>query len=247
MNMAADFRRAMLPASVMRDAGLEPDEWQEDVLSSVSTRILMMCSRQVGKTTTTSFLAINQALEPDSLVLMIAPSQRQSGELFRAMKNYLFKLPYAPKVEQESALRLELSNGSRIVALPGTEATIRGFSGPQLIVVDEAARIEDGLLAGIRPMLATTNGRLVMLSTPYGRRGAFYEAWIGNEQWERIRITADECPRITEEFLQSEREALGEWQFKQEYMCEFVDTDEAFFNSDIIEQAIFHDLEPLWA
>ena len=67
----------------------------------------------------------------------------------------------------------------RIISLPGSEKTTRGFSKATLIVVDEAARVEDQLMASLRPMLATSKdgGKLVMLLTPFGKRGSFYEYW----------------------------------------------------------------------
>lgn len=155
-------------------------------------------------------------------------------------------LDAVPKIVNESALRLELKNGSRIVALPGTEATIRGFSGPKAVILDEASRIDDALIAAVRPMLATTQGRMIALTTPYGERGWFYEQWERGIGWERTRITANDCPRISKEWLEGERNEMGEWAFRQEYLCEFVDTDEQFFSSALIEAAMDSQVKPLW-
>jgi hypothetical protein len=80
---------------------------------------------------------------------------------------------------------MDLPNGSRIEALPGTERTVRGFSGASLLIVDEAARVDDGLVYSVRPMLAVSGGSLMMLSTPFGRRGVFYREWTEGEGWER--------------------------------------------------------------
>jgi hypothetical protein len=87
---------------------------------------------------------------------------------------------------------------------------------------------------------------MVWLTTPYGKRGGFYEAWAHGEDWARTKITADQCPRITPEFLEARRKDLGDWKFRQEFMCEFVDTDEAFFSSEIIEAAMKSTGGPLW-
>ena len=57
----------------------------------------------------------------------------------------------------ESAAALTLANGSRVLSLPGSEATVRGYAA-DFLIVDEAARVPDELLAGIRPMLAATGG-----------------------------------------------------------------------------------------
>lgn len=106
------------------------------------------------------------------------------------------------------------------------------------MIVDEASRVEDALFTGLRPMLAANEGRMILLTTPWGRRGFFYEAWSQGEGWKRTIITADQCPRIDPEWLANERKLIGEWQWRQEYMCEFVDTNESFFSSELIEAAM---------
>lgn len=191
-------------------------------------------------------LALNTAFFDPGLVLLIAPAQRQSVELFRKVLDTYRQQTDAPKIVTESALRMELDNGSRIIALPGTEATIRGYSAPKLIVVDEASRVEDSLFTGVRPMLATNQGRMICLTTPYGKRGFFYEAWAHGEGWKRTIIPADKCPRIDADWLANERKMIGEWQYRQEFLCEFVDTDESFFSSDLIEAAMKSTGGPLW-
>ena len=226
---------------------MEPDVWQGGVLNSDARRMLLLCSRQSGKSTTCAALAVNQAVYDPGLVLLIAPAQRQSSELFRKVSEVYRALPDVPRIVQESALRMELANGSRIIALPGTEGTIRGYSGAKTVIVDEASRVEDALFAAVRPMLATTKGRFVALTTPYGKRGWFYEAWEHGEGWHRTMVTAEDCPRIDPEWLAEERRLIGDWQFRQEYMCEFVDTDEQFFSSELIEAAISTEVQPLWS
>src|SRR5207244_3649377 len=136
--------------------------------------------------------------------------------------------------EAESALRLELDNGSRIVSLPGKEGSIRGFSGVRLLLIDEASRVEDALYYSVRPMLAVSGGRLVALSTPFGTRGWWYEAWRSEEDWERYRVPASECPRISPAFLEEERRTIGSFWFDQEYACEFIDAiSQAFTRADV--------------
>jgi hypothetical protein len=68
------------------------------------------------------------------------------------------KLEVAPRLNAESVLKAEMENGSRILALPGTEKTIRGYAKADLVVIDEAARVENELLAAVRPMMATSEG-----------------------------------------------------------------------------------------
>ena len=107
-------------------------------------------------------------------------------------------------------MKLELANGSRIISLPGTEATIRGYSGAHLLVIDEAARVPDELYLAVRPMLAVSGGSLICVSSAYAKLGFFYEEYTGSNRWERYKIKATECPRIRPEFLEEERAAMGD-------------------------------------
>ncbi len=140
---------------------------------------------------------------------------------------------------------MHLPNNSRIEALPGSEKTIRGFSGAALLLLDEASRIDDALYHAVRPMLAVSGGSLVMLSSPYGRRGVFFEEWENGMEWERFEVPATQCPRITPEFLAQERASLPGWVFRQEYLGSFESTDESAFTTDLIESAFSHDVKPL--
>jgi hypothetical protein len=211
------------------------------------SQILLLCSRQAGKSTVASALAVRAALlQRDALVLVLSPSLRQSGELFRKVLGHFNALGRPVPVKGESALRIEFANGSRVISLPGDEGTIRGFSGVTLLIIDEAARVVDPLYFAVRPMLAVSQGKLIALSTPFGQRGWFYEAWRSDEEWERIRVPADQCLRITPEFLAEERRALGERWFRQEYCTSFEDSIDCVFSAADIEAAMSGDVEPLF-
>jgi hypothetical protein len=235
------------PARLMSDAGMLPDDWQADLLRSRADRLLLLCSRQAGKSQTASALALKTALfEPGSLVLLLSPTLRQSGELFKdKVKRLYYALGRPLPAVQESALTMELSNGSRIVSLPGDEGTVRGYSGAKLLVLDEAARIADELYSSVRPMLATSKGKLVALSTPWGQRGWFFEEWQGCSPWKRVQITADQCPRIDPAFLAEERASLGDRWFNQEYNCSFESVVGALFTEEVIQAALSDAVQPL--
>jgi hypothetical protein len=234
-----DLRLALDRAAFARALGLEPDAWQEELLRSTSDRVLLNCSRQSGKSTMTGVIALHRALyHPGSLILCLAPALRQSQELFGKVLGFYRDLdrPVLPQAERK--LSLELENDSRIVTLPGTEKTIRGFSGAALLIVDEAARVDDELYFAVRPMLAVSGGALVMLTTPYGKRGVFFDEWTGGHGWDRYEVPASECPRISPEFLEEERRALPPWVFRQEYECSFEETEDQVFTTDMIDRAV---------
>lgn len=247
--MARDLARALDPALIASDAGIKPDPWQATLLRERPRRSLLLCSRQSGKSTVTALTALDTAIyEAPALVLLVSPSQRQSAELFRTVMLFHSKLSGAPALNSESVLRAEFSNGSRILALPGTERTIRGYAAADLVVIDEAARVEDELLAAVRPMLATRagGGRLIALTTPAGKRGWFFGAWMGGDDWHRTKVAASDCPRITKEFLDEELRELGAQRFSEEYNLEFLDPDESVFPSEIIAAAFTQEVAPLW-
>lgn len=236
------------PDRLMSMAGTPPDPWQHDLLQSEAYRMLLLCSRQSGKSTIAAALALRVALlQPGSPILILSPTDRQSGELFRKILDAYRALGRPLPPTAETLHQLELANGSRILSLPGTEKTIRGFSGVRLLIIDEAARVDDALYCAVRPMLAVSKGRLVALSTPFGKRGWYYDAWHSSEAWQRLRITADECPRITPEFLAEEQRALGDRWYRQEYFCSFEETIDAVFREEDIQAAFGHAVKPLFA
>jgi hypothetical protein len=247
MALAGDLALALDPVKLAERAGIVPDPWQVDVLRSGASRQLLNASRQSGKSTISAVLAAHAAIyQPGSLTLLLSPTLRQSQELFKkTLAVYRAAGRPAPS-EAESALRLELENGSRIVSLPGKEGTIRGYSGVRLLVIDEAARVPNDLYLAVRPMLAVSGGRLLALSTPFGTRGWWYEAWRSDEPWERYEIPATACPRIPAAFLDEERRTLGEWWFEQEYLCRFFDARSQAFRREDIDRAFQEEVQS-WA
>jgi hypothetical protein len=235
------------PACLALRLGVTLDPWQAGVLRSTSSRILLCCSRQSGKSTTVALMAMHRALyRPESLVLILSPSLRQSSETFKKCMEVYRSTGAEVPASSETVLRLELANGSRVLSLPGAERQIRGYSKVNLLLIDEAARVEDDLYYALRPMLAVSRGQLVALSTPFGKRGWFYEAWEKGEGFERFKITARECPRISREFLEEEQRSMPDLIFRSEYLCEFTEPVDSVFRYDDIESAFDPAVKPLF-
>jgi hypothetical protein len=241
-SLARDLRWGLDAATFAEEAlGITPDPWQADVLRWRGDRLLLNCSRQSGKSSTTAILALHKALyTPKATVLILSPSLRQSSELFRKITGLLDKLEVKPKLLEENKLSLEFITHARIVSLPASEATVRGFTA-SMIIEDEAARVPDDLYRAIRPMLATTKGQLVLMSTPFGKRGHFHQEWTeGSDDRDRVLITAYDCPRIGRDFLEEERRSMGDLWFRSEYLCEFTETIESVFKYEDV-MAMFND------
>jgi hypothetical protein len=273
--------------NLMLAAGLTPDPIQTQVATTPGNQLLL-CHRQWGKSTTVAAIALEDACsEPYSLVLLVSRSMRQSGELFRKVKHFYTLTQPLPLI-QDSALSMELSNHSRIVSLPGSEDTIVGYSSVKRLIMDEAARIPDPTYYAVRPMLAMSKGSMVALSTPFGQRGWFYEAWAGQAAdaqamdlatverlladldfpyleeysegvtlpagfaddtrdygWTRTMVTAPENARISRRYLANERRTIPDLWFRQEWLCEFVETGAVVFRPEDLAAMLDDDVSVL--
>jgi hypothetical protein len=230
-----------------RVLGLDLDAWQAGLLASDSRRDILNCSRQAGKSTIAAVLALHEALyQPGSVTVLVSPTQRQSSELFRKVVDLRALLPHQPVLLEDNRLSMHVAGGGRVLSLPGSEATIRGISAVTLLVEDEAARVDDQLYLSVRPMLAVRNGRLVLMSTPWGKRGHYWDVWDQGVGWAKVRVPATEVPRISAEFLEEERRSMPAWWFEQEYLCEFKEDSDSVFRYDDVMAALSDDVAPLF-
>ncbi len=225
-----------------------PDDWAAKVMMSPARYVIENVSRQAGKSTASAAIAVHQSVFfPGSLILVVSPTLRQSGELQRkCMWFYDIVDPAHDGLAEDTKLSVQLNNGSRIIALPGQEDNLRGYSAPDLIIEDESSRVKDELYTAIRPMLATNKGRLILLSTPNGKTGHFHKVWTeGGPEWLKIAVTADQIPRIDPEFLENERLNMTESEYLQEYFCQFMEAEGAVFSSDLFRSLSNPDLTAL--
>jgi tRNA(Met) C34 N-acetyltransferase TmcA len=249
--LARSLAHALDPVTLAADVGIICDAWQASLLRTFGPRkkLLMLCCRQSGKTTCAGLMALHTLLyHPGSTTLIASPSQEQSNELLDRVRKMHAELKDAPELEGDAVKRIKCRNGSRVIALAGEQRTARGKSA-HLAIVDEAAQIDPELWAALRPTLATTDGALVVLSTPKGKANKFAELWhdSNEDEWTKVRVSVDQCPRISEDFKRSELKELGPTLYGQEYLLDFLSDSETAFDHDLIE-ALFNDtnIRPLW-
>jgi len=174
----------------------------------------------VGKSTVASVLALHRAFYYEkSTILLISPTLRQSQELLRKVQDWLPNLPIKASLVGDSKTIVEFSNRSRIIGLPSNEGNIRSFTA-DLIIEDESGDVEDALYMAVLPMLIVSQGKLVMMGTPRGRRGHFFECWERKAGWEKYEIPFTQVPRIPPADIARDRIAMGE-RFASEYECQF--------------------------
>jgi Terminase large subunit, T4likevirus-type, N-terminal len=213
------------PSAMFKAAtGLGADDWQCRALQSTAKRQLWLIGRQLGKSVCAAIRGLHCAtFQPRSEVLIVSPGERQSLLLFDKLSDFYDRIQPIRAIKR---LRTELwlENGSKVIALPGDPSTTRGYT-PALILLDEASRIDNKILASVTPMLAESDGDLICLSTPAGRRGFFYESWSDESQpWERISAKRVDYPhRVRPGFLESELKTLGPALFSQEHENAFIE------------------------
>lgn len=180
------------PAWNLRNAGFEPFNWQKPVLWPSKTPKLLLTCRQAGKSTIIAGkVETTCRYEPRSDALIVCPAQDQSKEVMHKLGDFI-RLYDKPLMKQDAVYEKSWVNGSRVMALPGSERSVRGYSDPRFIILDEGARIQDETYKAAIPMMAGGRTELIALSTAYGKRGWFYRAWTGageNRSWERIMVT----------------------------------------------------------
>lgn len=230
-----DILYAVDPAIWSKETlGLHPDPWQASLLRSRSRRIILNCSRQSGKSTICAALGLHESIyRSPSFGLVVAPSQDQSGELMLKFDEFrgAVELP-SDYLDTDTKLAVRFKNGNRFIARPGSEKTARSFSAVTLLLEDEAARVGDALYNSVRPMLAVSSGRHILMSTPFGRQNHFWKIW--NDQrdtWESYEIPDEMCPSISKGFL--EEEQLTNTWFEQEYHCSFMAPEGSVFSSEL--------------
>ena len=218
--------------------GYDPYEYQEKFLKSDTKRIAFRSGRQIGKTTMCAVKALYKAYTYTSQeILILAPVQRQASLMFWQIKQFIAQNEDIKEcVIRETMTQIYFENGSRLHCIPGghTGAGIRGFS-PNLIIVDEAAWLPEEVFVAIEPSLAVTDGDMVLVSTPYGKRGFFFESF-SDDEYDTYHVRSSECPRITEKFLKSKKNRMTKNDYLQEYEGEFIAESDVMFPIELIKE-----------
>jgi hypothetical protein len=217
------------------------DDWQKEVMATKGN-ICLRSGRQVGKSFVISHKVGEYAVNNrNKTVLVIASVERQSQLLFEKILSYLHNnhRTYIKKgKDKPTKSKLCLNNGTTIYCLPTglSGYGIRGYT-VDLLVADEAAFIPEEVWTAVTPMIAITRGTIIMLSTPFGRGGYFYDCFH-DPSYTSFHVSSEDCPRKNQEFLDREKSRMSDLQYAQEYLGEFVDELRQFFPTELIKSCM---------
>jgi hypothetical protein len=207
--------------------GFPPMPWQVPYLWD-TRNVANLKGRQVGASTAAAALCIRHARHvPGSLAAIVSPSLKQSTEVKLRAKQGLERLEEVLKID--SSTTLGLTNGSRIISLPGSAKSVRGWSAT-LLVIDEAAFLDPDTFLAVRATVAATGGRVIVQSTPAAPFGHFYDLYTAAEDadtaprdapWVRYHVSSEDVDTISAEFLEEERARLRVDEYAQEYQGVF--------------------------
>jgi hypothetical protein len=246
------FRYTFDPLSFATDVlHWNPDEKQREALNARRARRILNWARQCGKTEVAAVEAIHVACtRPGSLIVVIGGVQDHINQFFNRIDMFFEEAttstsdPFGGPVTKPSGNRIvrRFPNRSRIVGLT-TNKAVRSHTA-RFIILDESGYIDDRVWEGVLPTLATTDGNILVIGTPRGARGWYYDLWnnkknaVGPRGWFKSQYPAADNPRISRDYLEEMRMTCGDTWMRQDFCCEFLHDGQTLLHPDDVD-AIF--------
>ncbi len=226
--------------------GFRPYGYQREFLLSCATnlRVVGLWCRQSGKSTCIAMYSGYKCLTQKGFsIMMIAPTQEQSSELFLKVRKVLDDSELLkPLIKSSTQTEINFYNGSRIKALPcGPEgATIKGYTA-DVVIIEEAGKMKSQIVNEvITPMIASQQsyGQVIKIGTPKGKNH-FYESCYGKEtlysvfhcDW-RVVLAAGQYKK---EFIEEQKANLTQLEFDTEYEAKFIEDADSYFKQELID------------
>jgi hypothetical protein len=210
-----------------------PYPYQRELLDDRSLRRVVLKARQTGMSNVIAIEALHLAItRPDSTILFVSRNQQAARVLITYAQHTLSGLRQIPELTNETQSELAFPNGSRIISLPATASTGRGFAATRVYLDEFAFCAYDGLIYESIVGTVSTGGDLTVLSTANGRNNVFFRLWSGVEggHWSKHRIHWSDCPRYTEAWAERTRAGMTRQAFAQEYDLDFLTSGDAVFD-----------------
>jgi hypothetical protein len=222
--------------------------------------VAIITGRQSGKSRVVGLLTTDVAVtsepEPDGLEVYAALVAQDVRGAVRSLFRYAVapfdRLPLlSPLVTARTAETLQLNTGTTIAVYPCRPAAIRGIRA-RIVGVDELAYFTttDGnpmdteMLRAVRPTLATTGGKLVILSSPYAESGALWQLYrdhYGREEDRHVLVWQAPAfvmnPTLPESYLTQMREEDPE-AYRSEVLGEFRSGVRTLFDAEALEACV---------
>lgn len=214
---------------------------------------IILKSRQLGISTLAAAYAVwLAAFYKDKNILIIATRLAVAQNFIKKVKVALRSMPswlLIPEMNIDNRQAVELSNGSSIKAIPTSEDAGRS-EALSLLIIDEAAFVRnfDTLWTSLYPTLST-GGRAIVLSTPNGMGGQYYDLWVKAEdkknEFNPIKLPWDVHPEHDQAWFENECKNFTDKQIAQELLCDFSSSGDTYFSNEDIQNLSFSIRNPI--
>lgn len=239
---------------------IELDQWQKEALEHDGD-LLLCIPRQIGKTTIMARKASEYLVKHKNKTIVVVSLTEDQAQLMIIMvldylqKTYPQYLKGLKKNQKATKSTIHLNNGSWIIARPvgNTGDAVRGFTG-DILIIDEASRMNEMIFEAAEPTLASTGGQIWMCSTPFGKKGYFYNCYLNEdksfkvihvestEEIYKTRPLSDAWSEMRREKalerLNRAKNRMSSMAYAQEHLAQFVDDLQQFFPDAIIQRCM---------
>lgn len=225
----------------------KPYRYQQRFLKACleSKRVAGKWCRQSGKSTTVSVYCLFRAVTGKVTIIVVAPTQSQSSELYKKIRDMAVSNPAINRlITKDTQTEMQFDNGSRIISLPsGPEGkTIRGYTA-DIAIIEEAGQMKDQIVnTVVVPMLAATNGQIIKIGTPW-LRNHFWKSCNSPKIYKLIEVSWEEALKegqYSKEFIEEQKEQLTDVEFQTEYAIKFIDDAASFFPISLLKQCKYN-------
>jgi hypothetical protein len=227
-----------------KSVGFTPEAWQAEFLQCEDPQVILNCHRSAGKSAVVSVLALHRMVTiPNYEILVLSRNDAAAMELSYNLKRTLMQIEPKPQVLDMNKHQIVLGNGSRLTVSPCTEP--RGYH-VNMMIEDEASYVPHEVYMAARPVVVAKKGRYLMLSTPKGKVGHFYDVWSSQPNWRKIKATWKDTKRYTPEQLariERDKVEMGDAWFNQEWNCEFLEATGQLIAEVHIEKAFAEEVK----
>ena len=216
----------------------EAEPKQVEVLDHDGHRLILCCPRQWGKSTLIALKALHYSLNhPNSEIVVVSDTEDHAGIIVQKIMTYASAIRIPKQRARGKQYSVELPNGAKIFALPSTTKSVVGYTA-NVIIVDEAALVDDEVIGYLWRSLARTNGKIWLLSTPRGQVGLFFAIWHDDSNnWHRVKATIADATYMDPAFIQEQKQ-LFPATFRQDFHCEFLQAPGRLFTIEKLKRCV---------
>ena len=212
-----------------------------DLLHDKETKVLVArWSRQSGKSVFAEIALIESMCKSLTFNAYISPTYSQGRKVYKEITQLLENTGVIKKANASTLTIQTIFNSYLQFFTMESPTAIRGYTISGLLVLDEASFFPDVLTDGsepwssvIMPITKARKPKILVISTPKGKRGMFYDMYMkavgGEKGYREISATIYDDDLVSEEEIEDIKKSVSPIGFQEEFLVEFLDSSLTFF------------------